>query len=63
MSTEYYTDTPTQQKERLMKIKSRKIKKAITLPSSLDLHRQNQNEKFTTQCLSVMIPLPSSLVN
>jgi len=34
MSTEYYTDTPTQQKERLMKIKSRKIKRAITLPSS-----------------------------
>ena len=34
MSTdiEYYTDTPTQQKERLMKIKSRKIKKTMTLP-------------------------------
>ena len=34
MSTEYYEDSPTQQKERLMKIKSRKTKKAITLPSS-----------------------------
>ena len=62
MSTEYYTDTPTEQKERLMKIKSRKVRKAITLPD-LGLSHQNQNEKFTTQCLSVMIPLPSSSVN
>ena len=29
---EYHTDTPTQQRERLMKIKSRKVRKTVTLP-------------------------------
>ena len=32
MSTEYYEDTPTEQKERLLKIKSRKVRKTVTLP-------------------------------
>ena len=34
MSTEYYEDTPTEQKERLLKIKSRKVRKTVKLPSS-----------------------------
>ena len=32
MSTEYYEDTPTEQKERLLKIKSRKVRKTVKLP-------------------------------
>jgi hypothetical protein len=48
MSTEYYTDTPTQQKERLMKIKSRKVRKAITLPDPRPEPQEQERKVYDT---------------